>query len=79
MTAVAGSGPLYGREPMIAAERACGRLRAVLEAYAPTVPGLFLYFPSRTQVSSALDEVVGVARELANEPLPATRGRGASA
>jgi len=37
----------------------------VLEAYAPTVPGFFLYFPSRVQGSAALHLFVEAARELA--------------
>jgi DNA-binding transcriptional LysR family regulator len=39
-----------------------GRLRLVLEAYAAAVPGFFLYFPSRAQVSPALRAFVSVAR-----------------
>jgi DNA-binding transcriptional LysR family regulator len=38
--------------------------RVVLEDYAPLVPGLFLYFPSRAQVSPALRAFVDIAREL---------------
>ncbi len=40
-----------------------GRLRIVLEPYAPEVPGLYLYFPKRSQVSPALRAFVEVARE----------------
>ena len=36
----------------------------VLEAYAPTVPGFFLYFPSRAQRSPALRLFVDTAKEL---------------
>jgi hypothetical protein len=32
------------------------------------VPGFFLYFPSRAQVSPALRAFVDVARELAGKP-----------
>jgi hypothetical protein len=39
----------------------------VLEPYAATVPGLFLYFPSRAQLSPALKAFVGAARELATK------------
>jgi DNA-binding transcriptional LysR family regulator len=63
--ALAGVGLLYAFEPVIADELARGRLRVVLEQYAPTVPGLFLYFPNRAQVSPALRAFVGVAREMA--------------
>lgn len=64
LLAVAGVGLLYTFEPLIADELRSGRLRLVLEPYAPLVPGLFLYFPSRAQVSPALRAFVGVAREM---------------
>jgi len=63
--AVAGVGLFYALEPSIAEELSRGRLRVVLEPYAPAVPGLFLYFPSRAQVSPALKALVDVAREVA--------------
>ncbi len=66
--ALGGHGLLYTLERVIADDLARGRLRVVLEAYAPTVPGLFLYFPSRAQVSPALRAFVAVARELAEAP-----------
>lgn len=65
--AVAGVGLAYTLQPTVAEELARGRLRVVLEAYAPEVPGLFLYFPSRAQVSPALKAFVAVAREMAKE------------
>ena len=37
-------------------------LGVVLERYAPEVPGLYLYYPSRSQVSPALEAFVEVAR-----------------
>jgi hypothetical protein len=40
-------------------------LRAEATQGAPAVPGLFLYFPSRAQVSPALKALVDVAREVA--------------
>ena len=52
--AIAGVGLLYGMESVVADEISRGQLRVVLEPYAPVVPGLFLYFPSRAQVSPAL-------------------------
>ena len=45
------------------------KLRVVLEQYAPEVPGLYLYFPSRSQVSPALKAFVEVARTVAKERL----------
>jgi DNA-binding transcriptional LysR family regulator len=65
--AVAGVGLLYMFEPAIADELRRGSLRLVLEQYAAAVPGFFLYFPSRAQVSPALRAFVDVAREVAAE------------
>jgi len=65
LLATAGVGLVYTLEPLIADEIARGRLRVVLEQFAPAVPGLFLYFPSRAQVSPALRAFVEVAREMA--------------
>jgi DNA-binding transcriptional LysR family regulator len=62
--AVAGGGLIYAMEPNLKDELARGRLKLVLEAYSPDVPGLFLYFPSRAQVSPALKAFVEVAREV---------------
>lgn len=72
--AVAGVGLLYTFEPVAAAELKAGRLKLVLEPYAAAVPGFFLYFPSRAQVSPALRAFVEVAREMAR--VPARPGRG---
>jgi DNA-binding transcriptional LysR family regulator len=63
--AVAGVGLLYAFEPQIADDLRQGRLRLVLEPFAAAVPGFFLYFPSRAQVSPALRAFVDVAREMA--------------
>ncbi len=62
-----GVGLLYAFEPMIADELRRGSLRLVLEQYAAAVPGFFLYFPSRAQVSPALRAFVDVAREVSGE------------
>jgi DNA-binding transcriptional LysR family regulator len=68
--ALAGVGLIYALEPAIAGELARGRLRVVLEPYAPSVPGLFLYFPSRAQISPAFRAFVDVAREVAASASP---------
>ena len=60
-----GLGLAYAFEPVVAQRLREGRLQLVLEPYAPTVPGLFLYFPSRAQRSPALRAFVDAARELA--------------
>jgi len=63
--ALAGVGLYYALEPTIADELARGELRVVLEPYAPEVPGLFLYYPTRAQVSPALKAFIDVARGIA--------------
>jgi DNA-binding transcriptional LysR family regulator len=68
LLAVSGVGLLYALESSIADDLSRRRLSVVLEPYAPAVPGLFLYFPSRAQVSPALKAFVEIARELADEP-----------
>lgn len=65
LLAVEGVGLLYSFEPLVADELRRGTLRIVLEEYAAAVPGFFLYFPSRSQVSPAFRAFVDVARELA--------------
>ncbi len=62
--AVAGVGVLYCLEPTIDSELKSGELELVLEPYAASVPGLFLYFPSRAQLSPPLRAFVAVVREL---------------
>jgi DNA-binding transcriptional LysR family regulator len=60
-----GLGLAYALEPSVAEQLRTGRLQRVLEPYAPTVPGFFLYFPSRAQRSPALRLFVDAAKELA--------------
>jgi DNA-binding transcriptional LysR family regulator len=60
-----GLGLAYALEPSIAQQLRAGRLRRVLEAYAPTVPGFFLFFPSRARSSAPLRLFVEAAKELA--------------
>jgi len=67
LLAEAGVGLMYAFEPAIADSLRSGKLRIVLEPYALKVQGLFLYFPSRAQVSPALRAFVDVARELVGE------------
>ncbi|SRR6266545_3314886 len=61
--AVAGVGLFYSLESRVESDLTSGRLRKVLEPYAPEVPGLYLYFTKRSQVSPALKAFVEVARE----------------
>lgn len=60
---VAGVGLIYTVEALVADEIARGRLKVVLEPYLPTVPGLFLYFPSRAQISPAFRAFIDFARQ----------------
>ena len=64
LLAVEGVGLVYLFEPEIADDLRRGSLRLVLEAYAAAVPGFFLYFPSRSQVSPAFRAFLDVAREM---------------
>lgn len=63
--AASGMGLAYTLEPMIATELREKRLELVLERYAPSVPGFFLYFPSVARRSAALRLFVETAKELA--------------
>jgi DNA-binding transcriptional LysR family regulator len=60
-----GMGLAYALEPMVREPLRSGRLQVVLERYAPTVPGFFLYFPSVARRSAPLRLFVETARELA--------------
>jgi DNA-binding transcriptional LysR family regulator len=61
----AGMGLGYLIEPLAADAFREGRLRRVLEPYAAEVPGWYLYFPSRAQMSPALRAFIDVARAVA--------------
>lgn len=60
-----GLGLAYTAEPNVMRQLSAGRLERVLERYAPTVPGFFLYFPSLAQRSAPLRLFVEAAKELA--------------
>jgi DNA-binding transcriptional LysR family regulator len=59
-----GLGLAYVAESAVAAKLREGRLERVLDAYAPTVPGFFLYYARRAQRSPALRAFVETAKEL---------------
>ncbi|RKG69007.1 LysR family transcriptional regulator [Corallococcus sp. CA054B] len=61
-----GLGLAYSPEAWIRDELRRGELEVVLEAYAPVVPGYFLYFPSRNQQSAPLRLFVETAKALSN-------------
>ncbi|MCK6545151.1 LysR family transcriptional regulator [Myxococcota bacterium] len=70
--ALRGLGLAYVAEPAARDAITRGRLRVVLEEWAPEVPGFFLYYPSRRQASANLKAFVDCARELTS----GTGGRG---
>jgi DNA-binding transcriptional LysR family regulator len=59
-----GLGLAYAPEVAVAEDIRRGKLRVVLESYAPTVPGFFLYYPSRTQRSGPLALFIATTREV---------------
>lgn len=69
-----GLGLTYTFEPWVADAVRAGRLTMVLEAYAPTVPGFFLCYPSRAQSSPALRLFVELVKELTGATKPPKRG-----
>jgi hypothetical protein len=58
-------GLVYTFEPMVLEQLRTKRLKVVLEPYAATVPGFFLYFPSVSKRSAPLRLFVEAAKELA--------------
>lgn len=64
-----GLGLAYALEPMVREQLRTGSLKRVLEPYAPSVPGFFIYYPSRAQRSELLRLFVETARELAVKEL----------
>jgi DNA-binding transcriptional LysR family regulator len=59
-----GLGLSYAMEPLVRDQLRAGTLRLVLESYAASVPGFFLYYPSRAQRSAPLRLFVEAIREL---------------
>jgi len=59
-----GAGLTYAFEPLVREQLRTGRLKVVLERYAPTVPGFFLYYPSVARRSASLRLFVEAAKEL---------------
>lgn len=58
-----GLGLAYVMEPLIEAQLKKGTLRRVLDDFAATVPGFYLYFPSRSQRSLPLRRFIETVRE----------------
>jgi DNA-binding transcriptional LysR family regulator len=59
-----GLGLAYAFEPMVEEPLRTGRLRRVLEPYAATVPGFFLYFPAQARRSASLRLFIDTAKEV---------------
>ncbi|HSC89874.1 MAG TPA: LysR family transcriptional regulator [Polyangiaceae bacterium] len=59
-----GLGLAYVMEPQVREQLDRGVLRVVLEAYATSVPGFFLYYPSRAQQSLPLRLFIETVREV---------------
>jgi DNA-binding transcriptional LysR family regulator len=74
-----GLGLAYVLDAMVEDAVRAGRLRVVLDAYAPTVPGYFLYFPSRSQRSEALRLFVEVAKDVLGPKVKGERAAPAKA
>lgn len=60
--ALEGIGLAYCMETEVAEHLATGRLIAVLEDWCPTIPGFFLYYPSRRQVPAGLRALIELLR-----------------
>lgn len=60
--AQAGAGLAYTADPVAANALKAGRLRKVLEPYCPSTPGLFLYFPRRSQTQPKLRAFIDLAK-----------------
>jgi len=63
--ALAGVGLIYASDLLAEHEIADGRLERVLERHLPKTPGLFLYFPARSQMQPKLRVFIDAARDLA--------------
>jgi DNA-binding transcriptional LysR family regulator len=59
-----GLGLAYAMEPLVKEQLRTGKLRLVLEAYASSVPGFYLYYPSLSQRSAPLKLFVETLREV---------------
>ncbi|NOK33241.1 LysR family transcriptional regulator [Corallococcus exercitus] len=71
-----GLGLAYVSEPLVTEQLRTGRLRRVLEPYAASVPGFYLYYPSRAQRSAPLQLFIETIREFAAQQLSSSRTKG---
>ncbi|KKB11671.1 hypothetical protein VE25_10825 [Devosia geojensis] len=63
MAAEAGEGLAYAASPLAQVQVEEGRLEPVLTAFTPVTPGLFLYYPGRTQALPRLTALVEFLRQ----------------
>ncbi|NTI73031.1 LysR family transcriptional regulator [Rhizobium rhizogenes] len=68
--ALAGVGLAYVFEPLVKADIAAGRLIQVLDPYAVTEDGLFLYFPRRAELAPKLRAFIATARSVGHSAAP---------
>ncbi len=59
-----GAGLMYAPEPLVAPLIAEGRVRSVLEDWAPMGDGFYIYYASRRQVPTGLRLLIALLREL---------------
>lgn len=76
--ALEGMGLIYTADLFAARELATGELEAVLAEFLPTSPGLFLYFPARTQTQPKLRVFIDMLTASANKRSRRSAGRGSS-
>lgn len=62
--AVSGAGLIYSMEALIADEVTRGKLQLALESYVTRLPGMYLYFPSRANLSAPLRAFIDLARKM---------------
>jgi DNA-binding transcriptional LysR family regulator len=65
--ALAGVGLAYVFEPLVQTEIASGRLVQLLDDYAVTEAGLFLYFPRRAELAPKLRAFIDTVRQIGRE------------
>jgi DNA-binding transcriptional LysR family regulator len=62
-----GLGLAYVFEPLVTEQLRTGRLRQVLEPFAPSVPGLYLYYPKRSERAGPLRFFIETLREVVSQ------------
>jgi DNA-binding transcriptional LysR family regulator len=71
-----GLGLAYTADLVVASELATGDLEAVLAPYLPTKPGLFLYFPTKSQTQPKLRAFIDVTRRVMRDSAPPSLAAG---